>query len=622
MDKTYFQITEKKFVRIDFSDMSANFGTELKEKLEDIVIAYRDGVTEYRLFDEKISSLQRQAKNQKKSLGTLAKIKLLKRAKKHLPPFAKEEVKKPLPFSASFHQTGYLGTDQELAKKYVVFDVETNGLRKKKDDLLSLSTYDPVTGVCYNHFFPLDAQPVILTTWINGITSCSLKGATHLSQDEVDQIIKYFNLKNRILLSYSGGKGLFDQDFVKNHSDRHHLVGFEKLTYENIKSLLPAAPFGYQGSMSKDELCSILGIEGVQAVHSGENDCILEWKLFEKIGPIPLLCLQERLYQYNKNYIVPVTYLPRHPELVKVAQINLPSLRAKLEPIFRFDFPKDVLKIIRKFPTNITGISIEDAIDAALKAKKEDNFDFLIENRRHLKYLGSLMVRLKEIPVLTEDDGTLQAVKPEDGSFISSVNDVTAAIMPHLSSTIDFIKNQVFPKGKILSQEMVISDDKKVLALCDLSSENAVMEIKTFNVVKEKTEQGYFAAAELTDQLYYEKRGRAEFVLSLTFDTQMDSKTLEPIVTGLSVVIYKVDFVEIPVAEPISDLPFSALRVHRELIKNPSQTIAQLTKAIRCSPHTVAKGICILQDEGYIKRIGTKRTGHWALLKNEKGMPR
>jgi hypothetical protein len=169
---------------------------------------------------------------------------------------------------------------------------------------------------------------------------------------------------------------------------------------------------------------------------------------------------------------------------------------------------------------------------------------------------------------------------------------------------------------------MVISDDKKVLALCDLSSENAVMEIKTFNVVKEKTEQGYFAAAELTDQLYYEKRGRAEFVLSLTFDTQMDSKTLEPIVTGLSVVIYKVDFVEIPVAEPISDLPFSALRVHRELIKNPSQTIAQLTKAIRCSPHTVAKGICILQDEGYIKRIGTKRTGHWALLKNEKGMPR
>jgi cytochrome c peroxidase len=78
--------------------------------------------------------------------------------------------------------------------------------------------------------------------------------------------------------------------------------------------------------------------------------------------------------------------------------------------------------------------------------------------------------------------------------------------MPHLSSTIDFIKNQVFPKGKILSQEMVISDDKKVLALCDLSSENAVMEIKTFNVVKEKTEQGYFAAAELTDQLYYEKR--------------------------------------------------------------------------------------------------------------------
>jgi hypothetical protein len=621
MDKTYYQITGEKFVRIDYSDTLTNFGTEYKEKLEGIMVADRDGITEYQLFDAKIRSLQKQAEIHKRSALIPARIKQLERVKKRLPPFTKKEVNKPLPFSAGLHQTGYRGTDPELAKKYVVFDVETNGVRKKADDLLSLSIYDPETGICYNHFFPLDVQPVVLTTRINGITESGLKDATHLSQDDIDQIIQYFNLKNRILLSYSGGKGLFDPDFVKNYSARHHLTGFEQLTYENIKSLLPAAPFGYQGSMSKDELCSILGIEGVRAVHSGENDCVLEWKLFEKIGPIPLLCLQERLYQYDKNYIVPVTYLPRHPELVKVAQIRLPSVRAKLEPVFQFDFPDNVLKKIRKFPTNVTGIAIENAIDAALKAEEEDNSEFLIENRRHLKYLGSLMAHPKEIPVLTEDDGTLRAVEPQDETFIAGVNDVTAAIMSSLSSTIGFIRNQVFANEKILSQEMVISDDKKVLALCDLSSGAAVMEIKTFDVVDEKTEQGSFASAALTNQLYYEKRGRTVYVFSLTFTTFWNAKTSKQTVTGLSALIYRVSFVQIPSVQPIAPLAYTASRVLKTLETSPCQTLAQLASLMHCSPNTVAKGTAQLEQEGYIERTGTKRRGGWRILKDEKGTP-
>jgi DNA polymerase III epsilon subunit-like protein len=621
IDRVYYLISGEKFARICYSCMSTNFGMDLKEKLESIEVAYRDGVTEYCLFEEKIGLLRKQAMIHKRSALIPQKIRKLQKIEKHLPPFAKKEAKKVQPFSAYLHQTGYRAADQESARKYVVFDVETNGLRKKHDDLLSLSIYDPVTGLCYNRFFPLDVQPVVLTTQINGITGAEIKDATHLTQPEVDEIIDYFHLKERTLLSFSGGKGLFDSEFVENYCQRHSLRGFENLTYRNIKSLLPAAPFGFQGSMNKDDLCSILGISGVQAVHSGENDCVLEWKLFEKIGPVPLLCIQERLYRYDASYIVPITYLPRHPELVKLAQIYLPPVRAKLEPVFHYDFPKSVLKCIRKFSTNITGIAIENAIDAALKVDCQDNYDFLLENRRHLKFVGSLMVHFTEIPILTEDDGTLKAVEPKDEGFISDVNRVTAVVVPCLASTIDYIQQHIFPNEKILSQEMVISDDKKVLALCDLSSKSTVMEIKTFDVVKEESDQGLFANAALTNQLYYQKKGRNEYVLSLAFDTNFNMRTYETAVRGVVVTIYHVDFVQMDASQSFVVLPFSAAFVLRALRGKPSQTLKELVKTTGRSPHSIRNGINVLKETGYIERVGTKQNGYWKVLKDDKGLP-
>ena len=54
--------------------------------------------------------------------------------------------------------------------EYVVFDVETNGLKSKQDDLLSISFYKPDDGKEYSKFLPLELNRKIVTTHINGIT--------------------------------------------------------------------------------------------------------------------------------------------------------------------------------------------------------------------------------------------------------------------------------------------------------------------------------------------------------------------------------------------------------------------------------------------------------------------
>ena len=88
-----------------------------------------------------------------------------------------------------------------IASEYVVLDVETNGLSSLRDDLLSISIYQPDTQKLYNRFLPLELDMDVYTTHINGITKKDLKKATPLSQDEVDVLIEEFDLFNRTILT-------------------------------------------------------------------------------------------------------------------------------------------------------------------------------------------------------------------------------------------------------------------------------------------------------------------------------------------------------------------------------------------------------------------------------------
>ena len=83
---------------------------------------------------------------------------------------------------------------------YVVLDVETNGLKSKEDDLLSVSIYKPDDGREYNRFLPLDLNRDVYTTDINGITKRDLKGKTHLVQEDVDELFSAFELDRRTIL--------------------------------------------------------------------------------------------------------------------------------------------------------------------------------------------------------------------------------------------------------------------------------------------------------------------------------------------------------------------------------------------------------------------------------------
>ena len=93
--------------------------------------------------------------------------------------------------------------EKQLEKKYVVLDVETNGLSSIKDDLLSISIYKPDDGKIYDRFLPLELSDEVETTYINGITKDMLKDKSPLTQNELDEVISSFELEKRTILVLS-----------------------------------------------------------------------------------------------------------------------------------------------------------------------------------------------------------------------------------------------------------------------------------------------------------------------------------------------------------------------------------------------------------------------------------
>lgn|GEM_PF-1573497 len=611
----YYKLTSKYLICISFGSTYTNYGTQVKEKLDYINVAIRDGKTEYQLIENKLVELKKEREIHKRSKKLQKRIEGIEAARKLLPKFKTIVSPTVKPFESYLIDTGYKTNYPDLQNKYIVFDVETNGLRQANDDLLSLSIYDPTTGFCYNRFLPLDLQPVILTGYINGISEKTLSQATHITQEEFDRIFDFFHLNDRILLSFSGGKGTFDQSFLQHYFQRQNIKWVDSLKFRNIKDCIPKAPFGSEGQLTKDNLCKLFGIEGIQKKHSSYNDCILEWKLFEKLKSECVFFIDEHLYKYTPEYIIPVTYLSAHPELATYAGIVIPSIEGKATELFRVPFPPKLLSEIKKFPTNITGITIEHGINSYLHAIRQDNHLFLMTNRSKLKYIGSLDSKIEKVPIISEEDGTVKALKKEDEKYIQEVNSVTQKIINQIKPMADYLLDNIFTQGGILTQELSVSDDKKVLALCDLSDKDNVLEIKTTRVLNDNE----LIKPEIARQLYYQSKGRNTFILSVKFDTHLDKKKYEIIVDDLNVILYKILLSEFDPKTKIHEYTLDSFQIEllREIIYNPSIPKTELSKKVNTPIRSLERPLWILQVLGYLKKETNNNSSksHWIVIR-------
>lgn len=422
-----------------------------------------------------------------------------------------------------------------LASGYVVLDVETNGLSSLRDDLLSISIYQPDTQRLYNRFLPLDLNRDVYTTHINGITKKDLKKATHLSQDEVDALIEEFGLLNRTILTY----GSIDEKFIKNYFKRNGLCGYEKLHFFNFKRNIISSRFS-GGNITKDNLCRLYGIDSVQELHTGANDCLLEWELFKKMDNNRLLVTNDKVFELNDEYIVPASYLATYPNFKYHTQ-NLPHFKCSSKVVKKFEV---VNRKIKKFPTNFNGMTIEHLINTMLDAERIDSSAFLVQNKSKLKYIGKLPSPYDEIYMHFNSDGTVSAVENKDRELAEELNKFVLLLKAEIVPLVDYIKKSIFKGKHILSQELVVHRDKNVLALCDLSSDAAVLEIKAYGAID---------FDKMGDQLFYESNGRDCYIMQIEWPMKKKKMTF---------VISKIEF------EIDNSLPLNSLESRIENFKN------------------------------------------------------
>lgn len=437
------------------------------------------------------------------------------------------------------------------AKKYVVLDVETNGLYAHANDLLSITFFDPDTKEIFNRFLPLDLQKDVYTTDINGITKTMLKKQHHITQDEWEGVVSKFDLYKRTILTY----GDIDARFLKHYFKRHKLKGFENLTFLNFKHNIISSSFS-SGNITKDNLCKAFGIDGVEKIHSGVNDCVLEWQLFEKMDEKVYIVSGDDLYLMPEDYFIPVSRIYDARNYLYHIK-NLPQINIKRDIVYELVIENVIL------PTELAqlvGISFEKLLNIMLNVHDGRNVAIIKENFSKLTYVTTLPTDKIEIEYTFNDDGTV-AVKDKNDKDIELLNNTIRRMKTQLEPLVSKLKNEILKSDYILTQETVVNYEEKVMANCDLSSEYAVVEVKTTN---------YLDFNRYKYQLYYQSNGREVYVLqACSYDYNY-----------IKWVLSKVTFVDGSLPKHIVS-PVGAWKIVKNWKeKNPNGSVYQ------CSSHT------------------------------------
>ena len=302
----------------------------------------------------------------------------------------------------------------------------------------------------------------------------------------------------------------------------------------------------------------------------------------------------------------------RNPRIHQYADIPVRYVLGTKERVFNYEISERTLNKIKKFDTNITGISLENIIYASLGAVKQDNASFLINNKKQLEKIATIETHLNEIAIRVSEDGLIEAVDEKDEEFVNKVNDVALAIKDELKTTFSFIKNNVFTNEEIISQELVLSENNKVLALCDLSSKSAVMEIKT--ILPASDNIGYLDP-KITYQLYYQAKQRAAYYLHLFIGGGYENpdKTKAPRYCWIN--IFKVELNEY--SKEVYEKMLCELTPQEEAFldfikKNPNCQYKDLELAFpNYSRKMIESRVKSLEKKKHIVRVGSNKYYHW-----------
>ncbi len=320
------------------------------------------------------------------------------------------------------------------------------------------------------------------------------------------------------------------------------------------------------------------------------------------------------MYKLNSNYIIPVTYLLQYRDISTYYNIKIPNLCGIPTELFRIDLPHKLIRSIEKFPTNITGVTIEHMINTMLNAQPQNNKDFLINNSKNLEYIGSLDNHIISIPIFFTANGLIKEVADEDKEIISQINKTSKKISSAIHPLIDYIQNNILTSD-IKTQELVVSHDKKVFALCDLSDENHVIEIKTTNIFNNNNQ----LQDKIAKQLFFESNKRQTYVLHIDFDTYYEPTSGMKFTSKLSFVLYKIELIENNEINVIKTFNLSTTDtdVLKFIALNPNTTISNISNNLHLSKPCISKIIKTLIILKYIaKENPTSKKSKWLILRD------
>lgn len=421
---------------------------------------------------------KREQEKKRREMEEKQKIKKSSQKKEPKPPNPKKKTKKEI---AEEMKT------LPIDKRFLVLDVETNGVNSKDFDLLEIAIYRPDTNTMFHKLLPLTKQNDVLTTRFNGLTKEMLKDATHLTEEDIEILINEFEIDKRTLLHY----GTLDAPFIKQYMKEHNLPKRSTLKFYNFKKQIISSRFAaneIDGGISKDNLCNMYRINGVQSVHDCQNDCILEWKLFEKMYNKILLITGVHVYSVpdNCNYLVPSSFLD-YSRIEQILKNPLPNISVDDKYISHFILGNCLPKIRKHFGPQAVGMIIEHEINILLDVQKYNNQKLFTENKQKLNYEGSLVCSTPPIPAEFKSDGSICLIENKftPTKKLVKLQKILDKEIPELreslKSLIDKLKKTIFLNNQIYSQEVVINNKDGVIAQCDLSSVNAVCEIKNTN---------------------------------------------------------------------------------------------------------------------------------------------